>query len=182
MSHAVGAFALAALLAALALLGATASARAAGCAHAHDTWADATLDQLEGSVVCLVNKKRHSLARKRLDRNGHLDRAAASHTRTMVEEDCFDHQCPGEPSLARRVRMSGYLRGADRWHFGESFGCALTPKGMVNAWLQVRFHRRNLLKREYRDIGVGAGRGAPTECSADPAVTTYTVVVAWRKP
>lgn len=158
------------------------AARAASCAHADATNAEATLNQLEQAVVCLINQKRHSLDRPRVDRNGKLNHAAARHTRTMLDEDCFRHRCPGEPELGRRIRATGYLDGATKWRYAESFGCKLTPRGMVNAWLERRFHRRNLLKTRYRDIGVGAGRGAPSACSTNPALTTFTAVFAWRKP
>jgi uncharacterized protein YkwD len=159
-----------------------ASAGAATCAHSDDTRATASLAQLEKSVLCLVNQKRSSLDRHRLDRNGDLNQAAQRHTHTMLKKDCFKHQCPGEPGLGKRVHKSGYLDGANRWRYAENTGCALRPRDMLHAWLQTRFTRKNLLNGDFRDVGIGAGKGAPSRCSHDPAMTTYTAVFAWREP
>jgi uncharacterized protein YkwD len=177
-------------IAALALLGAlgitsaqSSQAMAASCAHADDTHATASLGQLEKSVVCLINHKRDDRGKHHLDRNGKLNEASARHTKTMLKKDCFKDRCPGEPGLGGRIRDSGYLRGAHRWHYAENTGCGLTPQDMYHAWFASPFNRKNILKAKYRDVGAGAGKGVPQgHCGNDAALTTYTVVFAWREP
>jgi uncharacterized protein YkwD len=161
-----------------------APASATDCAHATDTWATASIDQLERSIGCLVNEKRHDRGKHRLDRNGKLDEAAAKHTRQMIKKDCLSHRCPGEPGLGGRIRDTGYLKGANRWRYAENTGCAATPKAMFNAWFDSSFYRENMLKSTYRDVGIGAAKGVPdvAACDHDQTRTTYTMVFAWREP
>jgi uncharacterized protein YkwD len=173
---------------AVALLGAGSEpARAGGgggCAHAGDTHADATLKQLRDATVCVINRERGQRDRPRLDASGKLRKAAVRHTRVMLRTDCLDHRCPGEPGLRKRIKKTGYLEGATRWHFAESTGCKNTPRGMVKAWMAKRFHRRNLLKGRYREIGVGPAGGSPEVggCKGSPDLTTYTALFAFRRP
>jgi len=157
---------------------------AAACAHSDDTHATATVSQLENSLACLINAKRHDRDKHGLDRNGKLDEAAAKHSRQMVKKDCISHKCPGEKGLGGRIRDSGYLHGATSWRYAESTGCKLTPKGMFDEWMNIKFHRRNILKAEFEDLGIGAVKGSPggTNCHGNSALTTYTAEFAWRKP
>jgi uncharacterized protein YkwD len=184
MSRKIAALAAGALLCLLALaLTHPATASAASCAHADDTHATASLKELKRAVVCLINDKRHDHGKHQLDRNGKLDEAAGRHTRMMLRKDCFQNKCPGEPGLGGRIRDTGYLKGATRWHYAENLGCDDTPKQMVHTWMGSPFHRKNILKSKYRDIGAGAAKGVPQgSCGNNNALTTYTVVFAWRKP
>ncbi len=183
IGRAIATAGLLALLAVLAIGGAATNAAAATCRHADDTHATASLKDLKRAIFCLVNDKRHDRGKHQLDRNGKLDQAAGRHTRQMLKKDCFQDKCPGEPGLGGRIRETGYLQGATRWHYSESFGCESTPKQMVHAWMGTPFHRRNILKSKYRDIGVGAGKGVPHgSCNNNNALTTFTAVFAWRKP
>jgi hypothetical protein len=133
-------------------------ASGAPCAHADDTHAEASIAQLRNATLCLVNRRRAQRDKGRLDRNA-------------------------EPSLGQRIRRTGYLNGASRWRFAESTGCKRTPRRMVNAWMSVRFHRRNLLEPAYRDLGAGLKARSPDVggCKGNPDLTTYTVVVAFRR-
>jgi uncharacterized protein YkwD len=183
IGRAIATAGLLALLAVLALGGVATNASAVTCRHADDTHATASLKDLKRAIVCLVNDKRHDRGKHRLDRNGKLDQAAGRHTRQMLKKACFKDKCPGEPGLGGRIRETGYLQGATRWHYSESFGCESTPKQMVHAWMGTPFHRRNILKSKYRDIGVGAGKGVPHgSCNNNNALTTFTAVFAWREP
>jgi uncharacterized protein YkwD len=183
-----GAVALAAALGLIATVGTTvtgpATASASSCRHADATHLTATTAQLERATICLINQVRHAHGKPRLDPNAKLADAAARHTKTMLAEDCLAHRCPGEPSLGRRIRRSGYLKGADSWRYAENLGCAGTPRQMVTAWRQSHFNRKNLLNGKYRDVGVGAGRGVPlrTACPKDPSRSTFTALFASRQP
>lgn len=175
----------AALLAALTLLlvGAPQRAAAADCENADATINAATEKQLRKSLFCLINEKRHQRERRRLDQSDKLQEAARRHNQTMLQEDCWKHKCEGEPPLGKRIRKTGYLDGAREWHFAENFGCAATPRGMLDTWLASDFQRRNLLNPGYEDMGVSAVKeqvsNPPSNC--DPTRVTYTVVLASRK-
>jgi uncharacterized protein YkwD len=177
---AITALALAALLAS----GATAQPAFAGsCANADATIDEASGEELRKALACVINNKRANQDRKKVDQNGKLETAAERHNKTMLDEDCWAHRCDDEPGLEKRIRRTGYFEGAREWKFAENFGCALTPKGMVNAWLDSNFQRRNLLNPGYEDLGVAAAKdlvsNPPSGCEGDRV--TYTVVLAGRK-
>ena len=175
--------AFAALLAMTWLASASASAAAAGCAHADDTSQTASREQLRRAVVCLVNEKRDARGKPGLDDDSKLEQAATKHAKTMKRKDCFSHKCSGEPSLGSRVRNTGYLQGADRWHYAENFGCSSTPQAIVNGWMHQDFSRKNILKSKFRDVGVGMQKGVPEPpCMGGPGQSTFVGVFAWRKP
>lgn len=150
----------------------TANARG-GCANATAQPGEATNRQLRNAVICLINDKRRARGIGALSRNGKLNRAARKHTRVMLAQDCFRHKCAGEPSIKRRLRRVGYLKGRS-WRFGEGIGYDQTPRKMMNAFLDSRYHRRLIFDRRFEDIGAAAKRGAPVRGVDDDAVVTYT--------
>ena len=182
-----------AVLAALALLGAlalgvtgpgTAPALAGtACANADAGIDDAKARQLARAVKCLINADRVDRNKRRVRANGMLRKAAAKHNRTMFQEDCWSHKCPGELALGKRIRRTGYLDGAREWRFGELFGCHTTPREMVDRWLGKQFGRKQIRRPSYRDIGVAAMRKQVGASSCDDGdEVTYTVVLAYRTP
>lgn len=173
-------------LAALALLAADGrieSASAATCANADATIDEASEKELRKALVCLINDKRHKRDRRKLDQSDKLQEAAKRHNNTMLRDDCWEHKCPGEPGLEKRVRKTGYLNGAREWHYAENFGCAETPKGMLDAWTDRDFDRRNMLNPVYDDIGAAAAKDTvpSTDCDEGDPRVTYTVIFASRK-
>ena len=156
------------------------------CRHAEDSIGDATLGQLRKAVRCLINVERTERDRRPLRVNDELTLIAKRHTRVMLEENCFEHECPGERPLRKRIETSGYVKPGERYGYGENLGCSQTPKGMVDAWMNSanRYHRRNILDRQFRHFGIGAARGAPGAAGEGCAVArtvTYTVIFGWRR-
>lgn len=177
-----GAALFAALLVCLFLaLGPRAAPAAAACPHAGAHPHDVTLAQLRTAVTCIVNHTRASHNRHRVASNRQLRRAAQKHDNVMLTQDCFKHQCTAEPGLNARIRHSGYTDGQAAWHFAEVLGYDNTPRQMMKRWLATRYNRRNLLKRDFRDIGVGVGWGAPKLGVLDSRFETFTLVLGWRR-
>ena len=84
----------------------------------------------------------------------------------MLKSGCFAHECPGEPGLPLRLERVSYLAGhLSRWAFGENLawgkGSRGTPRAFVKAWMASPGHRANILRRDFRDIGVGFSAGTP---------------------
>jgi len=157
-------------------------AAAGKCPKAKASTRDATRDQLAAAVECLIGKARRRADLKQLDSVGSLERVANKHSEVMVKEDCLDHRCGDEKTLKRRIVRSGYPIPGGRYGFGEITGCALTPKEMVTAWMQSQVHRRRILGKSYRDIGVGADKGKPNVAGCVNGLRgVYTVIFAWRK-
>src|SRR4051794_29928440 len=152
-----------------------------GCPHGSDAVRDVPDGQLKKAVACLINKERSRHGRPRLKRSQKLDKAAQSHTDTMVKTDCLSHVCPHEPDLDHRIRKSGYIDDARTWGFAEDTGCGLTAEAMVDNWVASTYHRINILGKKFRDLGIGVSdRGVKRRCK--PGYGTFTTLFAFRKP
>jgi uncharacterized protein YkwD len=171
---------MAAVLLFLALAPASAPA-SANCRHANAKPHEISLPQLRKTVTCLINQKRAKHRRARLHPNGDLLDAAQGHNRVMLDKQCFRHNCPGEPGVGHRVRSSGYTKHQRFYRFGEDLGFHKTPRRMVRAWLHDPSSRGHLLDRQFRDIGVGVGWGAPKPRADSDEFATYTILYAVRR-
>jgi uncharacterized protein YkwD len=167
--------------AALAARQAVEPAAAGTCANADALINEATAKQLQKALTCLINDKRRDRGKRALDSNSKLREAAAKHNRVMIRENCFAHRCAGEPRLGKRIRRTGYLKGARSWKYAENVGCAPRPQNMFNRWMRRSFHRRNLLNKDYRDIGAAAVKDQVPASGCGKTTVLYTVVFAVRK-
>jgi uncharacterized protein YkwD len=94
----------------------------------------------------------------------------------MVSRRYFEHTTPSGRTMVDRILATGYVSANDGWLLGENLewgtGGLATPRGAMRAWLASPPHRENLLKRGYREVGIGVALGVPTG-GGDGA--TYTV-------
>jgi uncharacterized protein YkwD len=125
-------------------------------------------DARTGRVVRhLLNVERaaHGLAPLALDRR--LARAARAHASDMVRRRYFSHVSPDGRRLVDRIRRSGWMSGRPRWFVGEDLAWGIgrpgTPAGIVRAWMHSPGHRRIILSRAYRHVGIGAAHGTPVD-------------------
>jgi len=142
------------------------SAQAGACAGADTLPTVGSTKAAARAATCLINKRRHHHHLRRLRTNKQLKKAARHHSSYMDQHSCFSHQCPGEPDLLHRLRQAGYIKpGLSKWSYGEdiAWGAATlgTPKEIVQAWMQSPEHRANILRRSFRDIGLGVSWGTP---------------------
>ena len=114
---------------------------------------------LERSVVEAVNAVRAAHGLRPLTVSRGLRAAAYGHTNELVAAGLFQHESPDGTSFDRRIRRAYPPRGFSSWSVGENlvFGSApFSADDIVKAWLDSPPHRRNLLNRSWREIGVGA--------------------------
>lgn len=115
----------------------------------------------EAAVVCLVNQARASMGLRELRAHPLLTDAAERYAHRMAREGFFSHDDPDGAGPAERVLASGYgSRRADRsWTAGEALGrgsgALAGPQALVFSWLASPGHRKILLARHYRHVGVG---------------------------
>ena len=168
--------------------GLEARALGAGCGpHAAHTPSEASSKQLRNALGCLINRQRAQRDRKRVRANADLTRIARRHTKVMIKDECFKHQCAGERSLRKRIESSGYLKGGGRYGYGEILGCSDTPAAMIEEWMNTPFSRKNIVDGRFRQVGVGGKQGSPfppggEECRPGSGHMTYAVIFGWRKP
>jgi uncharacterized protein YkwD len=168
-----------ALLACIALA-LPASASAAPCANA-DLMPDASnMATVKKATLCLLNGERSARGLARLTSDGQLGKAAQGFSASMVRQRFFDHVSPSGSTLNSRVRGgTSYLRGPVRsWSLGENIawgsGDLATPRKIVRSWMNSSGHRRNILDRRFRHIGIGVATGAPDDVGRQPAATYTT--------
>ena len=164
-----------ALTPALALAAAPAPATAAtACAAADSSPAEASVAQLERTILCLINRERTSRGLSRLRASEKLETAARRHSRDMSRRNFFGHDSPGGADLMDRARRAGY-RG---WTVGENIawgsGSYATPAEIMQGWMNSPGHRANILRRQFDVIGVGVAIGAPRPVNGLPAAIYTT--------
>ncbi len=170
--------AVAVALLALALVAAPrAEAAPTACQSAHSGPDEASRRQLVHATLCLLNETRRSHGLPRLRLNKKLSRAARVHARDMVSARYFAHDSRNGSSFVDRIRRTGYMRSARRWLVGENLawgsGSRAEPGQIMQAWMNSPGHRKNILTRSFREIGIGVAKGAPTSVSS-PAATYAT--------
>lgn len=119
-----------------------------------------SIAQSQHATLCLLNKQRRAHGLKKLHENARLDLASVRHAQDMARNNYFEHG-----NYVGRIRSTSYLSGARSWTVGENiaWGSAelATPASIVVAWMHSPGHRRNILDRQFREIGIGVARGAP---------------------
>jgi uncharacterized protein YkwD len=154
---------LTAALAATVSLLAVHPAGAAACANAD--LEPRTADEIvaaEKATHCLINRIRRANRVRGLRWNKRLANAADWHAGDMLFYGYFDHERSDGPSFTRRIKRTGYGRSSRGYSLGENiaWGTApeATPRDMVDAWMASPPHRQNLLRRVFREDGIGIVR------------------------
>jgi uncharacterized protein YkwD len=84
-----------------------------------------------------------------------LKRVAGSHARYMARVKRLQHESADGTSATRRIRRAMRLRRT-----GEAIAFAATARALVKSWMASPPHRRLLLSRSFRVVGVGVARGS----------------------
>jgi uncharacterized protein YkwD len=134
------------------------------------------------ALLCEIARVRERRDRPHLRTDGELATAAGRHSQDMVERQYFSHVSPGGGELRDRLRRADYARERCSWRAGEvlawGVGSRSSPAATVRAWMDSPGHRRVLVSRRYREIGVGMTAGTPAP--EHPSGVTVTVVLGDR--
>jgi uncharacterized protein YkwD len=143
------------------------------------------LSSVERQVLRLVNEQRAAHHLPLLRAQANLMKAARGHTLAMAMVPFFSHISPDGSTPSDRARQAGYTRGFRGWMVGEDIawgsGKLGTPAQIVRGWMKSAPHRRIILTRSLRDLGIGVATGAfesPGLRLAD--VTYYTIDLGQR--
>ena len=109
---------------------------------------------MESTTLRLINQAREAKGLKpvRLDRR--LWRAARHHTRDMLRRHYFAHGATSD-RLSRYVHGGGVIGETLAWGSGSY----ASPASTVRSWLNSPPHRRILLDRDFRFVGIGSRGG-----------------------
>jgi uncharacterized protein YkwD len=148
----------------------------AACRYADSAPSAVSTTTLSSATLCLVNRERTKRGRVKLRHNSRLAAAALRHARDMATRDYFAHDSPTGTDFLDRIQSTGYLAPANAWEVGENLawgsGSLATPRAIVAGWMRSPGHRANILKRAFREAGIGVVRGAPVS-GAGPNAATY---------
>jgi len=133
------------LLAAAAVLGALVITASSAAALSSD----------ERSLLREMNRARTAYGLPRLNIDRALQRAARAHSREMLRREWFAHGSVGPRFLRFGIR-SPVLGENLAWGVGED----ALPRVVVRSWLESPSHRRNLLDRSFRRVGVASAVGS----------------------
>jgi uncharacterized protein YkwD len=152
------------------------------CANADLEATKDNLPEIRAAILCLHNKVRAEHDLPALRENKRLRKAAVAHSKDMVRDGFFEHTTPEGVTMVDRILRARYVREDEGWALGENLawgtGSLGTPRGAVEAWMDSPGHRANLLRRSYRDVGIGVVIGVPV---SDAAGATYTVDFGVRR-
>lgn len=144
---------------------ASAATPAADCRGADAHPNRTSLKAQRTAITCLMNAERKHRGVASLSRSRRLARSAGSHSREMIRYSYFDHERPGGPSFAERIRRCRYASGATRVNVSENLAWGIgpesTPRAMVEDWMASPEHAHNILDSKFHNLGVGVARGVP---------------------
>ena len=94
----------------------------------------------------------------------------------MVRRHYFEHVSPGGTTPSDRMRAAGYGSGA--FSSGENIAyyapaSAASARVIHRMWMHSKGHRHNILRRSWRDLGVGVASGSPTGGSGRVVVAMF---------
>jgi uncharacterized protein YkwD len=112
------------------------------------------LEANEQRTLQLHNRAREQRKLKPLCVHPALQKAARAHSAAMIKKDRLFHG-----SVGTRLKRHGY-----KWKtYGENIaggsGRLGTPKGVFKRWMKSRTHRPNILKKGFREVGIGTASG-----------------------
>jgi len=129
------------------------------------SWALVQPTSAEKSVLRLVNRERAKRGLKSVKLEASLVRAARAHARHQALRGVLTHRSANGDGVGRRLVRYGYRRSGFRlWSVGENVARArsgslpATPTGAVCLWMGSKIHRRVILGRNVRDVGIGIFR------------------------
>ena len=139
-----------------------------------------------GTIQLNDNEKRmlelHNTARKKrglrkLCVHPILTEAARAHTQEMLDKDySSDLSYNGETTRERLERFGYPPEGYSSYYYGENiaWGCESygAPERIFRWWMHTSEHRKNILNKRLREVGLGVMTGTYKSCDQ---ATMYTV-------
>ncbi len=118
--------------------------------------------QMEAQVLQQINAIRAKQGLGQLRSNEKLTQVARNYSRRMAEQNFFSHTSPAGDTMVQRVRSAGIFYVT----IGENlFTCTNIPQPVpasVKGWMNSPGHRKNILRPEYQETGIGVWRRGDT--------------------
>jgi uncharacterized protein YkwD len=138
---------------------ASAQSAPASASGARATTTTSVATQLQRLVAAQINVVRHEHGLPRLALSTKLTRAGQEHARQLAVAGYFSHDWSDGTPFGTWIRRFYPVAGARRWSAGENLAWStpsVTAQQAVELWLASPEHRRILLSKSWRQIGLGA--------------------------
>lgn len=114
----------------------------------------------ERQVIKLTNKEREKRGLKPLEMDESLSYSARYHAKDMAVEDYFDHDSFDRKENGQLKRVCGTFERIEAFaNFGtmaENISAGrTTPEAVVEGWMKSPGHRKNILNKNFKKLGVG---------------------------
>ncbi|MCG8458091.1 MAG: CAP domain-containing protein [Holophagales bacterium] len=114
------------------------------------------LDRVRRQVLGAVNGERQARGLRRLFLRSELDRAAQAFAEDMLRRGFYGHFSPEGEDVLERVGRTGYAAS----RVGENIASGQpTVEMVVRGWMKSPDHRANILRPEFREMGLGLAHG-----------------------
>lgn len=118
-------------------------------------------------IVALMNEERAKGGLRALTNDAQLQGAAQGHSDEMARTKNFSHtgSRPGRGQPADRVEAEGYswARVAENIFMAQGKSDQQLASSCVQAWMNSPGHRRNIMDRDVKNVGVAIGRNGQGE-------------------
>jgi len=133
----------------------------AGSTSAADSTASRTvlLGALNDRILIRLNATRASNDLRPLVLSDDLQRAAAAHSRSMLDGGFFQHESQDGSPFAVRVKHFYRTAGYQRWSAGENLlysTSEIDASTAIRMWLNSPSHRANMLNPAWHEVGIGS--------------------------
>jgi uncharacterized protein YkwD len=138
--------------------GTAAAASAAPTARATTT---SVASQLQFLVAAQINVVRRSYGRSRLTLSPQLTRAGQEHARQLALAGSFSHDWSDGSPFGSWIKRFYPVGNARTWRAGENLAWSVqdvSARHAVEMWLASPEHRRILLDKRWRQVGLGVIR------------------------
>jgi uncharacterized protein YkwD len=124
---------------------------------ARGTAALADLGAVRAAMLSRVNAERRAAGVGPLAANPLLDRAAQRHAEDMLRRSYFSHKGLDGSTILERIKATGYPARTVGENIAEG---QFSVDQVVEGWMDSPGHRRNILEKNFRELGLGLARGA----------------------
>lgn len=115
-----------------------------------------TTDLTSEKIIELTNHERQAVGLPILTESPDLNQAAQAKINDMFEFNYWNHYSPSRRAPWKFIIDSGYSYQFAGENLGRDFS---TSEKLVAAWMASQGHKDNILKPEYKDIGIAIGEG-----------------------
>jgi uncharacterized protein YkwD len=118
-------------------------------------------DAFQQELLRLTNAERTKRGLAALRLSPTLSSAAQRHAQDMIQRRYFDHTSPDGSQPRDRARAAGYQQAN---YVGENIAAGQdNAEAVVAGWMDSQGHRRNILNKNFKEIGFGYDYSASDE-------------------